>query len=79
VSVVRKKKRTLFGKILQKVVRRIESELSSQEERTFSSDVPLDDSCECVSDADTIQTRRNELRTAKHDSSDLIITFEGEN
>jgi len=68
-SVIRKKKKTLFGRI----IRRIESELTPRDERLISPYVPLDNNCENNSDAADIQARRDELKSAKQDNSDMII------
>lgn len=73
-KVVKKKKNTLFGRI----VRKIESERASQKEKAISVDTFHSDSCSNVADAVTINSRRDELKSAKHDNSDVIIFFNGE-
>ena len=73
-SVVRKKKYTLFGKI----VRKVESELSSQQDKPFSVEVLLNDTRVNDADVDAIQSRRDELKSAQLDNSDVVVTFNGE-
>jgi len=68
--VVKKKKKTLFGRI----VRKIESELTPREDKLISPYVPLDDT-RMSDDTATIESRREELRVAKHDSSDEVIVL----
>ena len=67
-SVVIRKKRTLFGKIIQK----IESELKPDKSKLISPDVPIDNT-NVNEDTAAIQARRDELKTAMPDSSDDII------
>ena len=68
-SVVQKKKKSLFGKIAQK----IESEFTSREDKHVSSDVTLDDSCRNSEETVIIKSRRDELKSAKYDNSEEII------
>jgi hypothetical protein len=70
-SVVRRKKNTLFGK----VIRKIESELAPREEKLISPNVPLD-STSINDDTVAIQLKREEMKAAKHNKSDEVIVFE---
>ena len=69
-SVVRRKKKTLFGRIIRKV----ESELTPKEEKLISPDVPIDE-IRINDDMVAIQSRREELKLVKHDNSDEVITL----
>ena len=72
-TFIRKKKKTLFGRI----VRKIESEFSTRKERIAFPDIPIGDTCSNGADVMEIQSRRDELKSAKHDNSDVIVTFDG--
>ena len=67
--VVKKRKKTLFGKI----IRKIESELASQQVNTISSKVPLDYSKINEAELEKIQKKREELKASKNINTD--ITF----
>lgn len=67
-NVVRRKKKTLFGR----VIRKIESELTLREDKLILQDVPLDD-IRTNDDTAIIESRRDELRSAKHDNSDEFV------
>jgi hypothetical protein len=69
--VVRKRKKTLFGR----VVKKIESELAPQKDKMVSSDVPLDKSSGRKTDEAIIQSRRGEMKLEKNDNCDVIIDF----
>jgi hypothetical protein len=71
-SVVRKKKKTIIGR----VIRKLESELTSKQKITISPNVYLDDSTLSDSDVVEIKTRRDELKVGKQDGSDVIIVIE---
>jgi hypothetical protein len=71
-SIIRKKKKTLFGRIIKK----IESELTPREEKLISPYVPLDDNCDNGSDTADIQARRDELKsTGCNNSNQMILSF----
>ena len=67
-NVVRKKKKTLFGKI----VRKIESELSQKDEHLIPSNLSPDDCYKNSNDAIAIELRREELKSDDHSDSDVI-------
>ena len=69
-GVVMKEKKTLFGRI----VRKIESELTPRENKWISPNVPLDDT-QINDDTAAIQSRREELKVARHDKSDEVIVL----
>jgi len=71
-SVVRKKKKTLSGR----VIRKIESEIATKQEVVISPNVHHDDSTLSDTDAAEVKKRRDELRAGKPDCSDIIITIE---
>ena len=65
--VVRKKKKTLLGKIIKK----IESELTPKEYKYISPDVPFNDTLN-VEEKTIIESRRDELKLAEYDNSEEI-------
>jgi hypothetical protein len=68
MSIVRKRKKTLFGR----VVRKIESELTPRQDKHVSSDVPLDGSYRSGDEVEIIKSRRDELKSAGYDNSEKI-------
>jgi len=71
-NVVRKKKKTLIGR----VIRKIESELTSKQKVVISPNIHLNDSTLSDTDVAEIKARRDELKTGKQDGSDVIIVIE---
>jgi hypothetical protein len=71
-SVVKKKKKTLFARIIGK----IKNEPAQYDQGDIDRNIPLDDIHTEISDLAVIATRRNELRVAKYSNSDVIVTFE---
>jgi hypothetical protein len=69
IRVVRKKKKTLFGR----VVRKIESELSSRENRAVPPNISLGDTCVNDADAAAIQARREEMKAVMYENKEDII------
>ena len=67
--VVKKKKKTLLGRIAGEV-RQV---FSPPENKVVSRDVPPGNSNVCNDDADAIELRRNELRSEKHENTDVVI------
>ena len=72
-GVIKKKKKTLFAKIVGK----IKGEQSPTEQQYIAPDVPLGEIRINNDDAHTILLRRKELKTAKHGNKDATITFDG--
>lgn len=68
--VVKKRKKTLFGKI----IRKIESELASQQVNTISSKVPLDYSKINEAELEKIQKKREELKASKNINTDITFS-----
>jgi len=69
--VVKKKKKPLLAKILDK----IKGESISSEQRDISPDVPFNDIRTDDDVANAIAARRNELRAAQHDNSDAAVFY----
>jgi hypothetical protein len=67
-GVIRRKRKTLLGKI----VRKIESELSQNDEHVVSFDLPTVDSNSKSDDAVAIKLRREELKSNIKGASDVI-------
>jgi uncharacterized protein YegL len=70
-SVVRKKKKTLFSRI----IRKIESELTPKEEKLISPYIPLDGNYDNDYDATDIQAKRDELKAAgcSNSNDDIVL------
>ena len=67
-GVVRRKRKTLFGKL----VRKIESELTQKDERMISYDLPPNDCEKNSDDSIEIELRRKELKSDIKSNSDII-------
>jgi hypothetical protein len=74
-AVVRKNKTSMLGRVIGK----LRTVISPGEQRFISPDVPLDDTRSDDDSAAAIEARRDELRGAKHDSSDVTVFVEGGN
>ena len=67
-NVIRKKKKTLFGRI----VRKVESELAQKDEHKISPHLSPDDCCKNNEDAIAIELRRAELKSKNEGNLDTI-------
>ena len=72
-SVIKKKKKTLLVKIIEK----IKHTSLSDEKRDIEINIPLDDIRTDSNDIITIASRRNDLKNKKHDNSDAMVIFSG--
>ena len=68
-SVVRRKKKTLIGRIATKV----KTTISPSSQSYIAHDVPLCDIRICIDEVMVIEMMRHELRTAEYNDSDVII------
>jgi hypothetical protein len=68
-SVVKKKKKTLIAKIIEKA----KGESNPQEQEGIALDIPLSDTRTNGVDMETILSRRNELRAMQHSNSDVMV------
>jgi len=68
-GVVKKKKKSLLARIIK------ELKLSSSGEKQLPDDVPFDDVRTNDDDLVVIATRREEIRVAKHDNTDVTVAF----
>ena len=71
-GVVKKKKKTLLAKGIEKLIPNF-----SNEQEYISSDVPLGDARTNDSELIAIESRRDELRAARHGNTDAAVTFNG--
>lgn len=72
VSVVKRKNKSLLAKIIEK----IKSERFPPEQ-CLALDIPFSDIRLGDDIANSIASRRAELRTAKHGNTDAVVTFRG--
>jgi len=70
-NVIKKKKKSLLSRIIGK----IKGGSFQHGQDDFTSDVPLNDICTNGEDINAIESRRNELRAAKHGNSDAMVNF----